>query len=330
MTDSTMKIAVLGGVCYDEIFALDGSRSESFGGILYNVSALSSVLNPDDRIVPLTNLGTDRYDEALAELTRYPQVDTRAIASCDAPLTHVTLTWKTVSWRDEIVRNRMDPVTPADVEKIAGTDVLHVNFINGTEIDLATMAAFRAAYAGLITFDVHSIISRFDAEGQRTIVGFPQWRDWVPHIDVLQCNEFEIDQMIPGDYATRDDYIAAAKTVCEAGPRAVSVTLGPEGAVMVHRVEGAYYVVDIGVLPPVEAVDTTGCGDSYGAGFLLGMLQHDDPATAVACASIVAGVNARHRGLSDLAEAKEYLKNPRAHFEVYAGKADDWPGELFG
>ncbi|MGI6460589.1 MAG: hypothetical protein ACOX5J_10935 [Candidatus Hydrogenedentales bacterium] len=48
-----MKIAILGAVCFDEIFALDGERRESFGGILYNAAALSSVLDAGDACAPV-------------------------------------------------------------------------------------------------------------------------------------------------------------------------------------------------------------------------------------------------------------------------------------
>ncbi len=322
-----MKIAVLGAVCYDEIFTLEGERRESFGGILYNIAALTSVLNDGDSVAPLTKLGEDRYEAAVAEFAKFPRVDRAAMTACTGPLTHVTLTWKSVSWRDEIVRHRMPAYTMADLESALDCDAAHINFINGTEIDLDTLRAFRERFSGLISLDVHNIISRFDAEGKRDIVGFPQWRDWTPSIDVIQCNEYEINTMVERELTTRDDFIAAAKEICETGPRAVTVTLGPDGALTVHRKDGAYYLLNIDVLPPIKAVDTTGCGDSFSAGFLYGMLTHDDPATAIACASLVAGVNARHTGIGELTDAKDYLKAPRSHFEVYSNHAPDWPGE---
>ncbi|MBN2309303.1 MAG: carbohydrate kinase family protein [Candidatus Hydrogenedentes bacterium] len=322
-----MNIAVLGAVCYDEIFAVDGERRESFGGILYNAAALSSVLDEGDRVVPVSRLGADRYEAALAEFAKFERVDTAGLTPCADPFTHVTLRWRSASWRDETVRHRMPPFDLDALAPALACDAAHINFINGTEIDLDTLAAFRACFGGLITFDVHNIISHFDAEGARSIVGFSQWRDWAGHIDVLQCNEFEIATMLDGPFEARADYAAAAKAVCEAGPRAVSITLGTQGALTVHRRDGRYYLVDIDVLPPIEAVDTTGCGDSFSAGFVVGMLRYGDPATALACASAVAGVNAQHRGIGELADAKRFLEDPRSHFEVFRGKAPDWPGD---
>ena len=322
-----MRIALLGAVCFDEIFPVEGGRREGFGGLLYNAAALSSVLEDGDWAVPISRLGQDRYEAALAEFARLPHVDTSGLTRCADPFTHVTLTWRTASWRDEIVRHRMLPYDVETLEKALDCDVAHINFINGTEIDIETLRAFRQRFRGLLSLDVHNIISRFDAEGKRTIVGFPQWREWAPHLDVVQCNEHEINTMFERNLETRADFAAGAKDVCAAGPRAVTVTLGPEGAITVHRRDDAYFAVDIDVLPPVKAVDATGCGDSFSAGFVLGMLRYDDPPTALACGTIVAGVNARHAGIGQLTEAMSYLKDPRAHFAVFNGKPADWPGQ---
>ena len=322
-----MKIAALGAVCFDEIFLVDGTQSESFGGITYNAAALSSILEPGDTALPVSNLGEDRYEAALAEFSKLPNVDTSALVKTPGPLMHVTLTWRSASWRDEAVRHQMPPFDGSVADRLAGCDAAHINFIHGTEVDLDTLRAVRERFDGLLSLDVHNIISRFGKDGTRSIVGFQQWREWTPYLDILQCNEFEIDQMFPRSVASRDEFARAAREVCATGPRVVSVTLGPEDAVTVHRKDDKYYLLDIGVLPPVKAVDSTGCGDSFSAGFLVGMVRYDDPATALACATVVAGVNARHRGIGSLEGVQELLADPRSHFALFEGKPADWPGE---
>ena len=322
-----MKIGVLGTICFDEILLLDGSRRESFGGITYNAAALSSVVGDGDAVRPLSNVGEDRYDAVLAAFSGMPHVDVSGLTKTPGHLMHVALTWLTEAKRDEKALYRMPPYDLPTLAKAGDCDGVHVNFIHGTELDIKTLAAFRAQFSGLLSLDVHNAISEWHEDGTRSCVGFQEWPDWVAHFDTVQCNEFEVDAMFERSVTTRQDYIAAAKEICAAGPRAVSVTLGPEGAVMVHRKDEDFFLIDIDVLPPKKAVDTTGCGDSFSAGFLIGMLTHDDPATALACASVVAGVNSRYSGIGQLKEARDYLAAPRSHFAVFQDKPADWPGE---
>ena len=322
-----MKLGVLGTICFDEILLLDGSRRESFGGITYNVAALSSVLKDGDTVLPLSNVGEDRYDAVVAKFSSLPHVDTSGLTKTPGHLMHVVLTWLTEAKRDEKALYRMPPYDLPTLTKAADCDGVHVNFIHGTELDLKTLAAFRAQFTGLLSLDVHNAISKWHENGTRSTVGFRQWPDWVTHFDTVQCNEFEVDAMFERSVTTRRDFVAAAKEICQAGPRAVTVSLGPEGAVMVHRKEGDFFLIDIDVLAPKKGFDTTGCGDSFSAGFLIGMLTHDDPATALACGSVVAGVNARYSGIGQLREARNYLVAPRTHFAVFRDKPADWPGE---
>lgn len=325
-----MRIGVLGAIVHDEIIWINGDRRESFGGILYTAAALSSVLDNEDWAVPVSRVGEDRYDAVLAKFTEFSNMDTQGLTRCPESMTNVTLTYKTAATRNEAMLGCMPAFTIDSLQEAFRCDAVHVNPITGTEIDLPTLRAFRKKYNGLISFDVHNKISHFDCfnTGKREIVGFRDWEDWTPHVDVFQCNEHEIGTMFDHPVTTREDFAQAARIVCQTGPRVATITLGPEGAVMVYRREGAYYTVDIGVLPPVEAVDTTGCGDSFSAGFLVGLANTASPVTALAFASVVAGVNARYRGLGPLAEAKPLLEDPRAHFRVFDGHAPDWPGEL--
>jgi ribokinase len=90
------------------------------------------------------------------------------------------------------------------------------------------------------------------------------------------------------DIARLSDYFLASETFAESfvgegkpldacfrlaeiGPRVVGVTLGPRGYVALDRgriIERPAYAV--------EAVDTTGCGDVFHAGFIYGLIQNWD------------------------------------------------------
>lgn len=321
-----MKIAVIGAVCYDEVIDSHGERREGFGGILYNVAALSGIMRDGDVVLPLSKLGADRSEGAIAAFAKLPRVDTTALVVCPSPLTHITLRWRTASWRDETVRHLMPPFAADELDKALDCEAVHVNFISGTEMDLETLKAFRARYGGLISLDVHQLISNFDREGKRSIVGFRAWRDWAPYLDVLQCNEFELSTMFDRELATESDATAAAKEICGAGTRIVVVTRGTEGATMVHRHKHGFYALPIAAVPVPEQGDTTGCGDCFSAGFLVSLLKENDPAGALACGTLVAGLNAKQKGFADLSAAQAFLDNPRKHFKLFESRPQDWPG----
>jgi ribokinase len=66
----------------------------------------------------------------------------------------------------------------------------------------------------------------------------------------------------------RDDPPAACRQLAAFGPEVVGVTLGKDGYVALVRgrpIRRPAY--------PVAAVDTTGCGDVFHAGFIFGLLQ---------------------------------------------------------
>lgn len=68
--------------------------------------------------------------------------------------------------------------------------------------------------------------------------------------------------------AGTEDVAAAARVLIEAGPRVVAVKCGADGAIAVARDGTLTRVASLAV----DAVDTTGAGDSFDAGFVAGFL----------------------------------------------------------
>jgi ribokinase len=67
------------------------------------------------------------------------------------------------------------------------------------------------------------------------------------------------------------DPLEACYRLADLGPRLVGVTLGPKGYVALERGK-----IISGPAHPVRAVDTTGCGDVFHAGFIYGLLRNWD------------------------------------------------------
>lgn len=119
-------------------------------------------------------------------------------------------------------------------------------------------------------------------------------------IDILFANEHELKSLY-----TTSDFDSAIKALHEEGPLAV-VTRSSAGSVVVDH-DG---VIAVPAEPIDKLVDTTGAGDLFAAGFLLGHvrgLAHYDAARlgSIAAAEIIQHIGARPEArLKDLAQEK--------------------------
>ena len=119
------------------------------------------------------------------------------------------------------------------------------------------------------------------------------------HIDILLANEAEIKAL----YETEDFDTAMAQAREDVA--VVAVTRSEKGAVIARGAE----MVTVAAVPVSKLVDTTGAGDLFAAGFLLGLAQ-DRPLTeagrmgAICAAEIISHYGARpETGLKSLAES---------------------------
>jgi sugar/nucleoside kinase (ribokinase family) len=106
----------------------------------------------------------------------------------------------------------------------------------------------------------------------------------------------------------REDLDDAIADVLALGTGGVAVTLGADGCVLA---DGSRARADVPGMK-VDVVDTTGCGDGFNAGFLVGLLLGCDPADAarlgVACGSLVATGLGSDAGIESLPQVLAFLR----------------------
>jgi len=187
---------------------------------------------------------------------------------------------------------------PGDVDTgvVASADVLHVGGpdVLGRFAGAPLAAVLAAAQAGgtLVTMDLLR-------------PGAPEVLDrlapLLPLVDYFLPNSGQL-LAITG----AADIDGGIKTVLEAGAGAVAVTMGPEGSRIVAGGAEAR-IPAIGV----EVVDTTGCGDAYSAGFIVGLCRGWDPPAAgwlgTAAAALVAQGLGSDAILTGLTQALELI-----------------------
>jgi len=325
-----MKIAVIGAIVYDEIITADGVGRESFGGITYNIAALSSIVDDDTTIYPVTNVAEDRWDGVAELLSQYPLVKRDGIERVPGRLTAARLVYTSPTWRDETVLHMMPPLTAQRLSGALDSEAVLVNFINGTELDLDSFIGLRENAPGFLHLDVHNKVARFDEQGKKSHLPFADWREWLARVDAAQMNEFECEMTVGRKLREQRDFVEAGAQIVAGGTPIVLITLGPLGSVLVYRRDGDIYWVANPALAVERVVDTTGCGDSFSAGFLWSYLQCRDPVRSNAAANIVAGVNCTVSGIGHLEAARGALEQiPTAFVELGARIMAGWPGERF-
>lgn len=115
-----------------------------------------------------------------------------------------------------------------------------------------------------------------------------------------------VDWFMPNDQQLRgltglDDIVDAARVLLDRGVGAVAVTIGEHGALLLRP---GVDPVSVPALP-TTVVDTTGCGDSFNAGMITGLLAGCTPEDAAligsACGALVASGLGSDAGIVDLA-----------------------------
>lgn len=126
-----------------------------------------------------------------------------------------------------------------------------------------------------------------------------EFRDLVEnHVDVLFANEEEIKSLYK--VSTFDAALQHVRPHC----KIAALTRSAKGAVIVSGAE--IHVVD--AEPDVQAIDTTGAGDAFAAGFLFGLTQNDDLARCARLGSIAAAEAISHVGARPVSSLAKLLE----------------------
>lgn len=90
------------------------------------------------------------------------------------------------------------------------------------------------------------------------------------------------------------------RAISDEGPEVVAVKLGEKGSLVYDRAKDTLYAIPI---LQVNAVDTTGAGDSYCGGFIAGFHATGDPLEAALMATVSASYTVEHFGALHLLSA---------------------------
>jgi sugar/nucleoside kinase (ribokinase family) len=301
-----MKVLVLGHLCLDVIHPVDGPEIESYGGIYYSVAALATLLEPRDRVLPVFGVHRAEHPALIELLAKFPNVDTSGIFPFDGPTNRVHLYYRPGGSRTECSRDISAPIPFERIRRSLDVDAILVNMVSGFDVTLETLDAIRIAVRGEkipLHFDFHSLTLGITEAHERRRRPVEEWRRWAFMIDTLQLNEEEIAGLPLEPMTERQ----TASHLLTLGVKGVLVTRGPRG-IGVYRNDQKHVVrTDIPGIAMDGEGEPTGCGDVFGAAFVVRYARTSDLLASAEFANRIAAAKARLRGVDRLAELREAM-----------------------
>lgn len=294
------KITVIGTINKDSIIFSNGKRTESFGGIFYNLSALSGLGGERLEIYPVCNLGYDVYDEVISALKRFGNVNLNGISKVKRKNNHALLLIDENNQREEILKNRVPVLRFKQIKPFLDSQMILVNFISGFDIGLTDLKRIRKNTISLIYLDIHSLTLGIDETGRRYLRMPRNWREYIKTADFVQTNLPELNVLSGGKVKSLTDIRSFGIYILNLGPQVLLVTLGEKGAVMIYR-EGERVKFERCQGAKVQGFkDATGCGDVFSAGFLTHYLGTKDLIQTLDFANRMAAENCKISGTENV------------------------------
>ena len=295
------KIAVIGTINRDTIVSPDGRRTESFGGILYNVSALSGLGREVLDIYPVCNVGYDVHPRVREILGGYDNVKLDGVKKVRRKNNHARLLIDEEGERHEVLKNRVPVLAFSRGEPILDTDAILVNFISGFDISLSTLKRIRRERSALIFMDIHSLTLGVKRDGTRFLRMPRNWLEYVKQADLVQANLAEWSVLAGEDLSSSTDLRHFASHVLGLGPKALLFTMGREGAIVAYRHGKSCRLRKARGIRVRGFKDSTGAGDGFSAGFLACYLRTRNLARSLDFANRVAAETCKISGVEQVA-----------------------------
>ncbi len=164
--------------------------------------------------------------------------------------------------RTQKVSQTADAFSFEQVENIEAS-IFHLGPLLADDMPLELIKAL-SKKKGRISLDVQGFLRNVESHDVYGI-DWADKKEGLPYIDILKANEAEME-MLTGLKEVRK----GAKLLSAWGVKEVVITLGSKGSVI--YADDTFY--DIPAYVPTNEADTTGCGDTYMAGYLYQRIKH--------------------------------------------------------
>ncbi len=179
------------------------------------------------------------------------------------------------------------------------------------EIDEHLIAAAKTVHIASLRLDTslhaavtakkHGALVSWDPGRRLSMKGAEYFKELLAHIDIVLVNKHEARNL-----TGLEDYREAALKIAGYGPRIVVVKRGPRGVYLYDRKGDEK--IDLPAFPVDRVVDTTGAGDAFAAGFLLGLARGYTVRKAAIYGNAVAALKTTRLGSHDIPGHDEVVK----------------------
>ncbi|MCX8010091.1 MAG: carbohydrate kinase family protein, partial [Ignavibacteria bacterium] len=254
-----------------------------------------------DCIQPVFGVGQADYESFMELISPYKNIDTSGIFRFKGPTNQVHLFYKKGSQaRIECSKNISAPIPFNKIKPYLDSDGIIINMVSGSDITLETLDYIRMEVREKripIHFDFHSLTLGIDQNFNRFRRPLTDWRRWCFMLNSIQMSEEEA----AGLTTERYDEATLINQLMPLMVGALIITRGNKGlTIVVQDVHKKLTFKNIDGVSFDDTVDTTGCGDVFGAAFQYQFLKSKDAFFSAEFANKVAALNATLKSAQDL------------------------------
>lgn len=302
-----MKITVIGTINKDLILPFRSAPIESFGGIFYDTSILSYLLKKDDEIVPVSFIGEDVLPTVQAILKKLPNISQKGLIPLEQKNHKVILEYASPSRRQEKSLFQFPSLKWEQIEPFIDADMVILNMISGWDIEDQAYHKLSEAVRERLYLDIHYWVMGIDNLGRR----FPKKPDhpetWLSGSKFVQMNEDEY-RILSDDSRNEVEFFHNYFKK----DQILLITKSARGATVVYQRDEMVGHKDFPAWKVSRALDGTGCGDAFGAGFVVKYLATQKIVESMEFANLVAAANLALKGTNEmhlLFETMNFIKS---------------------